>query len=267
MTAGSTHAWDTTLRIFCEKGDYIIAEEYTFASAIETATPLGLNVLGVAMDDYGLIPEVLNDLLDNWNHQARGAHKPFLLYLIPTGQNPTGATLPLARRRAIYKVAQKHDLYIVEDEPYYFLQLQDYLPDSAESRVALSRASFLKSLIPSFLSLDVDGRVLRLESFSKVISPGSRTGWVVASEQVVDKFARYFEVSSQHPSGISQIILFKLLDESWGHGGYVDWLIHLRMEYSRRRDTMLQALERYMPKDIARWKIPKAGMFVSWTSQ
>jgi aromatic amino acid aminotransferase I len=215
------------------------------------------------MDDYGLVPEALDDSLNNWNYQTRGARKPFLLYLIPTGQNPTGATMPLARREAIYKVAQKHDLFIVEDEPYYFLQMQAYSSRGTEPAPEVSREEFLASLVPSFLSLDSDGRVLRMESFSKVISPGTRTGWIVASQQLVDRFARNFEVSSQHPSGISQLALFKLLDEYWGHAGYIDWLINLRIEYSRRRDVMIHAFEKFLPKDVARWKVPAAGMFVS----
>ncbi|KAL4992341.1 pyridoxal phosphate-dependent transferase [Aspergillus falconensis] len=262
LTAGSTYAWDTALRLFCERGDYLLMEEYTFSSAQETALPQGVNVAPVKMDEQGLLPGDLDDLLSNWDEKARGARKPFVLYTIPTGQNPTGATQSVERRKEIYKVAQKHDIYIIEDEPYYFLQMQPYTgAGSAPMPPPANHEEFIKSLIPSYLSIDVDGRVLRIESFSKVLTPGSRTGWVVGSEQVIERFLRNTEVSAQHPSGISQLMLFKLLDEHWGHLGYFDWLINLRMQYTNRRDIMVQACEKHLPQEIASWIAPAAGMF------
>ncbi|KAJ6123173.1 Aromatic amino acid aminotransferase [Penicillium capsulatum] len=262
LNAGSTYAWDTALRLLTERGDYILMEEYTFASAAETAFPLGLKAQPVAIDEQGLIPQSMDDILSNWDAEARGARKPFVLYSIPTGQNPTGATQSAERRRAVYKVAQKHDLIIVEDEPYYFLQMQPYVGQGAPAPPPpATHDEFIKSLVPSFLSLDVDGRVIRLESFSKVVAPGSRVGWIVASEQVVERFVRNFEVSSQNPSGISQLVLFKLLDEHWGHSGYLDWLINLRMQYTERRDALLHSCEKHLPKEITHWVAPAAGMF------
>ena len=240
-------------------------EEYTFSSAVETAFPLGVKALGVPIDEQGLIPSYLDDILSNWDVKARGARKPFVLYTIPTGQNPTGATQSAERRRAVYEIAQKHDLIIIEDEPYYFLQMQPYLgEDAAALPPPATHDEFLKSLIPSFLSLDVDGRVVRLESFSKVVSPGSRVGWIVATEQIIERYIRNFEVSSQNPSGISQLVLFKLLDEHWGHSGYLDWLINLRMEYTKRRDALLHSCEKHLPREITHWVAPPAGMFVSF---
>lgn len=164
-------------------------EEYTFSSAVEAALPHGVKVEPVKMDEQGLLPESLDQILTNWDEGAKGARKPFLLYTIPTGQNPTGATQSVQRRRDVYKVAQKHDLYIAEDEPYYFLQMQPYTgAGSASPPPPSSHDEFIRSLVPSYLSLDVDGRVCRFESFSKVVSPGSRVGWIVASEQVIDRF-------------------------------------------------------------------------------
>ncbi|KAF7715387.1 Uncharacterized protein PECH_002812 [Penicillium ucsense] len=262
MTSGSTYAWDTALRVLTERGDYILMEEYTFSSAAETAFPLGVKTIGVPIDAQGLIPEAMDEILSNWDEKARGARKPHVLYTIPTGQNPTGATQSAERRQAVYKVAQKHDIYIVEDEPYYFLQMQPYVGQgAAPPPPPANHDEFIKSLVPSFLSMDVDGRVCRLESFSKVIAPGSRVGWIVASEQMVERFVRTFEVSSQNPSGISQVVLYKLLDEHWGHTGYLDWLIHLRLEYTNRRDALLHSCEKHLPTEIAHWVAPAAGMF------
>lgn len=262
LTAGSTYAWDTALRMLCERGDYILMEEYTFSSAQETATPQGLKVQPVRMDEQGLLPESLDEVLSSWDEAARGARKPFVLYTIPTGQNPTGATQLAERRKEVYKVAQKHDVIIVEDEPYYFLQMQPYTGADAEPLPPpANHDEFIKSLIPSYLSLDVDGRVLRLESFSKVLSPGSRVGWVVGSQQIVERFIRNCETSSQNPSGFSQLVFFKLLEEQWGHTGYFDWLINLRMQYTGRRDSLVHACEKYLPREIASWNPPAAGMF------
>jgi aromatic amino acid aminotransferase I len=263
LSVGSTSALDQTYRIFCERGDYVLSEEYTFASAVETALPLGIRFVGVKVDDQGLLPESMDEILTNWDVQARGARKPRLLYTVPSGQNPTGATQGTARRQALYKVAQKHDIYIIEDEPYYFLQMQPYTgPDAAPVPPPANNEAFLKALIPTYLSMDVDGRVMRMDSFSKVIAPGTRVGWITASEQIVERFVRHNECSNQNPSGISQLVLYKMLDEGWGHGGYLQWLINLRLEYTRRRDVILAACEKYLPKEIVSWNPPAAGMFV-----
>ncbi|XTI95554.1 PLP-dependent transferase [Cenococcum geophilum] len=260
LSIGSTSALDMALRMFTHRGDILLSEEYTFATAVETAAPLGVRVVGVPMDAEGLVPAALDALLSAWD-DARGP-KPFLLYTVPTGQNPTGATQGAARRRALYAVARKHDLFVLEDEPYYFLQMQPYAgPGTPPPPPPASHAEFLASLVPSLLSMDVDGRVMRLDSFSKVVSPGARIGWVTASEQVVRAYARHADVSTQSPCGMSQLVLWKLLDEHWGHAGYLDWLIHIRLEYTRRRDVILQACERFLPKEVVSWEPPMAGMF------
>jgi aromatic amino acid aminotransferase I len=258
MTVGSTSAWDSALRIFCEKNDYIIVDKYSFSSALETAWALGMRTLPVAMDEQGLLPDDLDKLLFNWNIEERNARKPSLLYMVPTGQNPTGATQSRERREKIYAVAQKHNLYIVEDEPYYYLQLPQF-----SSGRPLSNNSKESELIPSYLSLDVDGRVLRLDSLSKVLAPGARVGWVTASEQVIEKFIRLNESSCQHPSGFSQVIIYKLLNHHWGHTGFYKWLENIQSEYAWRRDTFVQACEKHLPKDIVSWMPSHAGMFVS----
>jgi aromatic amino acid aminotransferase I len=187
-----------------------------------------------------------------------------LLYTVPSGQNPTGATQGTERRKAIYAVAQKHDLYIIEDEPYYFLQMQPYTGrDQPDVPPPKTVEEFVSSLIPSLLSIDVDGRVMRMDSFSKVLVPGSRLGWITASAQIVERYVRHAEVASQGPSGFSQVILYKLLDETWGHEGYLRWLMNLRLEYTKRRNALLAACEDHLPSDLVSWTPPAAGMFVS----
>jgi aromatic amino acid aminotransferase I len=180
------------------------------------------------------------------------------LYTVPSGQNPTGATQSLERRRAIYEVARRHDVFILEDEPYYYLQMQEPGTEAPKSVEA-----FLEGLIPTYLSMDVDGRVMRMDSFSKVVVPGSRMGWITASEQIVERFIRHAEVANQGPNGFSQVILHKLLDEQWGHEGYFRWLMNLRLEYTKRRDAMSAACDEFLPREVVSWKPPQAGMFVS----
>ena len=135
-----------------------------------------------------------------------------------------------------------------------------YTIEWLHSRAYLIAETLTQSLC--LVSMDTDGRVMRLETFSKVIAPGTRTGWIVASEQIVERFVRHSEVSVQNPSGISQLILFKLLDEAWGHAGYLEWLIHIRMEYTARRDNICNSCQQWLPQEITECTAPMAGMFV-----
>ncbi|EAQ93376.1 hypothetical protein CHGG_01611 [Chaetomium globosum CBS 148.51] len=260
LTVGSTGALEQALRMLCDgpgRGDTLLTEEFSFSTALETAAPLRVGVVGVGMDGEGLVPERMEEVLARWDVKARGGRaKPRVLYTVPSGQNPTGATQSVERRRAIYEVARRHDVFILEDEPYYYLQMQEPGTEAPKSVEA-----FLEGLIPTYLSMDVDGRVMRMDSFSKVVVPGSRMGWITASEQIVERFVRHAEVANQGPSGFSQVILHKLLDEQWGHEGYFRWLMNLRMEYTKRRDVMSAACDEFLPREVVSWKPPQAGMF------
>lgn len=258
LTIGNTHGWDATLRTLTNPGDVILAEEFTFSSALETVSSHGVKVVPVEMDLEGIVPEKLDAQLDAWV-----GPKPKLLYTIPTGQNPTGSTLAASRRAAIYKVAQKHDFFIVEDEPYYFLQMNPYTHD-LEKRKALDASvtheALINSLVDSFINFDVDGRVLRLDSVSKVLAPGARIGWVVGQANILERFVRLNEVSVQVASGFSQSIVNGIF-QRWGQSGYLDWLIALRKTYSHRRDVCVDAIDEYIPKEISEFIAPTAGMF------
>ncbi|KAH0365794.1 putative aromatic aminotransferase Aro8, partial [Aureobasidium melanogenum] len=260
QTVGSTGALEQTIRLLCDRsrGDSILTEEYTFATALETFAPQGIKAVGVPMDEEGLLPWAMDDILANWDESSR---KPHVLYTVPSGQNPTGATMSLERRRSVYEVCRKHNIFIIEDEPYYFIQMPSYTCGSTTDDKAEEVDSFMNNLIPSFLSLDVDGRVLRMDSFSKVLVPGSRLGWVTASAQIVELYIRHAEVANQGPSGISQLLLWKLLDETWGHEGYLQWLSQLRDNYTQRRNRLLRACEEFLPREVVTWTPPKAGMF------
>ncbi|KAF5970442.1 aromatic amino acid aminotransferase I [Fusarium coicis] len=264
LTVGSTGALEQTVRMLCDRfrNDSILTEEYTFATAMETFVPQGIKTFGVKMDEEGLLPSHMDHILATWDEEARSARKPHLLYTVPSGQNPTGATQSLERRREIYSVCQKHNIFIIEDEPYYFIQMKPYTERSTDVAENETVDDFLSSLVPSYLSMDVDGRVLRMDSFSKVLVPGSRMGWITASKEVIQKYLCHAEVANQGPSGISQLIVWKLVDETWGHEGYIKWLIDLKTNYTRRRNALLAACENYLPTDIVSWTPPAAGMFL-----
>jgi aromatic amino acid aminotransferase I len=124
-----------------------------------------------------------------------------------------------------------------------------------------SSQQLISNLIPSFLRLDVDGRVIRLDSLSKVLAPGIRLGFITASAQLIERLLRHIEVTSQAPSGFSQSIAYQLLSQHWGHEGFFAWLIHMRSEYTKRRDVCCRAIDKYLNKNVIEYTVPAAGMF------
>ncbi|KAJ2388257.1 hypothetical protein H4S02_002964, partial [Coemansia sp. RSA 2611] len=118
-SCGNTDAIGKTVSLFCEPGDSILVDRWTFPGALSSLASAKVLPAPVPMDDEGMIPEALDSICQTWS----GSTPPRAIYLVPTGQNPTGTTMTLARRKAIYSVAQKRNLAIIEDDPYYFLQL------------------------------------------------------------------------------------------------------------------------------------------------
>ena len=258
LTSGTTSAMDTVFRMLCNRGDWIITEEYSYPGAIEAVTPLGINILGIKMDGQGLVPEDLENKLRSWD-PSKG-RKPSVMYIVPCGQNPTGATQSAERRRKIYQVAEEHDLYIIEDDPYYFLKLHSRSESGDDSPMPVDE--YLRQLPPSYLSMDVSGRVVRLDATSKILAPGLRCAWMTCCSQIAEKYMNYTEVGSVAPSGFSQVAMYKLLDVTWGHDGFIRWLAFLSHQYRQRRDALVSACEKYLPPDLFTWVVPEAGMFL-----
>ncbi|KAJ3928171.1 MAG: pyridoxal phosphate-dependent transferase [Lentinula lateritia] len=255
LHSGNTDAWNKVVNILCEFGDYILVEEHTYPSSQALWAPMGCKGVPIPIDKDGLIPEALELVLKNWDQTFPGIKRPHLLYLVPVGHNPTGATLTLERKKAIYKICVEYDIIICEDDPYYFLQFPPYVLQSQrtqeESRTAssdipiehpnssseLDGQAYVDSLIPTFLSLDVQGRVIRLDTFSKTLGPGNRLGYFVCNPLFAERILRATEVTTQAPSGLSQALIEELLI-SWGQDGYLRWLSGLRDSYTTRRDWM-----------------------------
>lgn len=252
ITSGTTDGWSKVLQVLSnewdDEGDVnkrqgILVEEFTYSCAAEAARVRGLNVVSVAMDQYGMLPDALYETLANWD--STKGKRPHLLYTVSIGQNPTGATTPLSRRKELYKILSDFDVIIAEDEPYWFLQ---YSPEKEKC----------------YLQIDIDGRVIRLDSFSKNFAPGSRLGWVTAQPSLIRRLYYQTEEVNAHPSGFSQLIVLKTL-KNWGHAGWMNWLESLEREYHERRDLLCRGLEKWMymgAERILDYSPPQAGMFV-----
>ncbi|CAG9961933.1 unnamed protein product [Clonostachys byssicola] len=258
LTAGSTSAMEIALRIFGDRGDVVLTEEFTYPGFLEAVHLSGMKAKGVKMDDGGLREDSLAEILDNWN--TSDGPKPKLLYTIPTGQNPTGYTQSLERRKAIYRIADRHDLIVIEDDPYYYIKAGPLAESDASAQT--DGGGFISQLIPSYLSLDTSGRVIRLDSTAKILAPGLRAGWVTASERVISKFMAYHEVTTVAVSGMSQLMLYDLLDRTWGHEGFFRWLEKLSGRYRKRRDIIVGACQKYLPRAACDFIPPSYGMFV-----
>lgn len=152
--------------------------------------------------------------------------------------------MSVERKKAIYEVCVKYDVIIVEDDPYYALQAGEYsLPDARpKSSSSETDEEFLKSLIPSFLRYDYQGRVVRIDTFSKTICPGSRLGYITSNPIFSERFLRANESSTQAPCGFAQALVAKLLVEEWGMPGWYRWLKGLKAQYRDRRDVLVDNL-------------------------
>ena len=196
------------------------------------------------------------------------------------GQNPTSGLLSVARRKEIYAVCSKYDIIIIEDDPYWYLQYpsanamsmkhrgqavsrnfptaEHNYNDPAEGKKS-SGFKFLDSLVPSYLSMDTDGRVIRLDTFSKTIAPGCRLGWITSQPAIIEKLFLITENTTSQPSGFVQSMVAELLvgphspedggiggakdGLGWNAAGWVRWLEGLRGNYERRMNTMASLLE------------------------
>lgn len=151
--------------------------------------PYRPTLLPIEQDEFGVIPDHLISTLENWRSQCGTdptKKMPKIFYINPTAANPTGVTIPLDRKKEIYKICCQYNILILEDDAYYFMDFQDGKP-------------------VSFLSLDVEGRVLRFDSLSKVLASGLRLGWVTGPKQLINNIELHIQSAYLHSSSLSQV--------------------------------------------------------------
>ncbi|KAF9569073.1 PLP-dependent transferase [Agrocybe pediades] len=245
LHAGNTDGWMKAVTTLCNPGEGVLTSEWTYPSALATMHPFGIRAVPVGMDSEGMSSESLSQVLSGWDEVARSMPRPHVMYIVPVGQNPTGATMGAARKKAIYEICVKYDVIIVEDDPYYFLQEGPYVhPSLRSSRVKhtqLTDEEYIANLAPSFLRFDYQGRVVRLDTFSKTIAPGSRLGWFTCNALFAERLERQAETSTQAPCGFGQSLITQLL-LNWKFSGYLRWLKGLGVQYTDRRDYFIDCL-------------------------
>ncbi|MBN2324790.1 MAG: PLP-dependent aminotransferase family protein [Spirochaetes bacterium] len=237
VTTGSQQGLSLVSKLFLDKDDVVLIELPSFIGAIASFYSYMGKVEGVRLDDDGIDLEDLERTIKRCNDAGETVK---FLYTIPNFNNPSGITLSCERRKALLKIAEKHDILVIEDDPYgdlfYEGGEEEYLPVK---------------------SYDSEGRVLYLGTFSKVLSPGLRVGWIVADGEIVSKLELLKQSFDACTPTFSQLIATDYM--RLGHIN--DYIADMRKIYRIRRDRMLLSLERYMPKGV-RWTTPRGGFFV-----
>ncbi|KAI9218132.1 pyridoxal phosphate-dependent transferase [Blastocladiella britannica] len=260
-------------------GDTLLVESPCYAGTLSILRPMaramGVKLVEVPTDEQGLVPEKLAALLDKWPSTASATgeaapRKPRVLYTVPTGGNPSGATAPLHRRHAVYEIMQKHDLVLLEDDPYYYLQ---FTPDLVTANAAATLSTpldlagarpYATHLLPSYLSMDTDGRVLRFESFSKIVSAGLRLGMATGPAPLIERIFLDTQSTSLQPTGPSQAMFLALARSVWQNkpDGFLAHAARVAAFYQTRRDRLVLALKPLVDKGLIEYYVPKAGMFL-----
>ncbi|XP_066602819.1 kynurenine/alpha-aminoadipate aminotransferase, mitochondrial-like [Prorops nasuta] len=238
ITPGSQNGASKVFDMFIDEGQPVMIQAPTYPGIISSVAPLQPDYIEIQQDAHGVIPEEIKTECER--RLEKKLPLPKLLYVNPTGANPTGAVLSEERRREVYELAQKYDFIILEDDAYYFLHFMDEYPTS-------------------FLSLDTDGRVIRLDSFSKIMSAGIRLGVVTAHKEIIAKLTLHVESTLLHTSSLSQMLMYKLF-KSWTSEKFNDHFRTIQAFYRRKRDVMLELIEKHLT-GLAEWYVPQGGMF------
>ncbi|KAJ8661436.1 hypothetical protein O0I10_002702 [Lichtheimia ornata] len=242
---GSQDLMTKSFEMFAEPGTAMLIEDPTYAGALSFLNTMPIDLVPVGTDADGIIPDNLERILETWpEHNPNGKKdqpRPNVLYTVPVGGNPTGVSSTLDRKKRMYQVCQKYDIIIIEDDPYYYLQ-------------------FNEQRTPSYFSMDVDGRVLRLDSMSKILSSGMRIGWVTGPPALVNRIDVHTASSNLQPAGIPQLMAYGLL-EKWGHQGFYNHVRSVADFYREKRDVFIQCMDKHL-QGLATWVVPDSGMFV-----
>ncbi len=228
ITTGSQQGLDLLGKVLIDEGSKVLVETPSYLGALQAYSLFRPAFSAMASDEQGLIVESLT------GEQLQGAR---FMYCLPNFQNPTGRRLPLERRQALVKKAREAGVPIVEDDPY-------------------GELSYEGEQLPSLLSMDPDN-VIYMGSFSKVLAPGLRLGYLIAPEALHGKLVQAKQAADLHTPSFSQRIVYEALQ-----GDFLDRHIpEIRKLYANQCELMLSALDRYFPAE-AKWNRPAGGMFI-----
>ncbi|HHV64258.1 MAG TPA: PLP-dependent aminotransferase family protein [Peptococcaceae bacterium] len=228
ITTGSQQGLSLVAQTFLDPGDIVLVESPTYLGALQAFQGYRPRFVMVPCDEEGIIPEELAEILTKC--------QPKYLYVIPNYQNPTGRQLSLARRLEIIEIARRFNLLILEDNPYGELRFEgEALPDLR----------------------DLYENVIYLGSFSKILSPGLRVGFLVADQKTVSYIERAKEGVDLFSNNLTQRAVYKYITSR----NFKEHILKLRKVYCERRDTMLQAFKDYLGSDV-QVETPKGGLFI-----
>lgn len=230
ITAGSQQALSLVSQLLLNPGDVILVESPTYSGALDLFRALGFKVVGIPVDTQGMQVEALEKLLQQYH--------PKLIYTIPNFHNPTGTCLTSARRRQLLILADRYNVPILED---------DFVGDLRyEGRTQ-----------PALKALDPGGRVIYVSSFSKMLMPGLRVGFLVAEGPVYDSLVNFKRVNDLATSTLIEHAL-----EAYVTVGRYQAHLHRSCQiFRKRRDVMVSAIRRYLPTGI-RFDTPQGGLFI-----
>ena len=231
ITNGSQQGLDFAGRVFLNEDDYVITESPSYLGAISAFKAYQCNFLDVETDQDGMKMDKLEETIKKHGDRVK------MIYVIPDFQNPSGKTWSMERRKQLLEIARKYDLPIIEDNPYGMLRFEG-------------------EILPSIYSMDTDGRVIFLGTFSKILIPGFRLGWVCAGPEILQKFILCKQGADLQASTINQIAAANLMDEF----DIFEHIENLKVVYRKRRDAMMNAMEKYFPAGVE-YTYPNGGLF------
>jgi 2-aminoadipate transaminase len=238
ITTGSQQALDLIARILIDPGDYILCGLPSYLGGLNAFSSYGAKMKGITLDKDGMKPDELEEAIIRLRNDGR---KMKFIYVIPDFQNPAGITLPESRRQKIIEIAEKYDLLIVEDSPY-----RDIRFEGEPQRL--------------MYELDQTGRVITLCTFSKILAPGFRVGWVIGSKDILDRIVTAKQTADMCTSPFVQMIIARYMEK-----GLLEKKIKRTIAlYSKRRNHMIRCLSQYMPAGVT-WTEPHGGLFLFLT--
>jgi 2-aminoadipate transaminase len=235
VTTGGQQVIDLVTKTLIDPGDVVIAEGPTYPGAVPVFSSYQADVVQIDVDAQGMRIDLLEETLERLEREGK---RPKFVYTVPSFQNPAGVTMSLPRRRRLVEIAHERELLVLEDNPYGLLRYEGE-PNS------------------TLLSLDGGVYVMYLGTFSKILSPGIRLGWVVAPPPVLEKINLGKQGVDLCTSTLSQLMVQAYFEQS----RWRDYVQSLTEIYRDRRDTMLDALADHFPPQ-AEWTRPGGGLFI-----